>query len=56
MDCGGRADAWRETVIQLKDGNAQEAQAGFMTTRKFLAIYDRRLLERTGCEAKEGYL
>lgn len=41
MDCGGRADAWRETVIQLKDGNAQEAQAGFMTTRKFLAIYDR---------------
>ncbi|WP_231557362.1 arsenic resistance N-acetyltransferase ArsN2 [Deinococcus sp. YIM 77859] len=41
MDCGGRADAWRETVIQLKDGNAQEAQAGFMTTRKFLGIYDR---------------
>lgn len=41
MDCGGRADAWRETVIQLKDGTAQEAQAGFLTTRKFLAIYDR---------------
>ncbi|GMA16122.1 GNAT family N-acetyltransferase [Deinococcus metallilatus] len=41
MDCGGRADAWRETVIQLKDGNAQEVQAGFMSTRKFLAIYDR---------------
>lgn len=41
MDCGGRADAWRETVIQLKDGTPQEAQAGFLTTRKFLAIYDR---------------
>ncbi|MEW5935930.1 MAG: DUF6428 family protein, partial [Bacillota bacterium] len=26
---------------QLMDGTAQEAQAGFMTTRKFLAIYDR---------------
>ncbi|GAA5534056.1 DUF6428 family protein [Deinococcus aluminii] len=41
MDCGGRPSAWRETVIQLMDGTAQEAQAGFMTTRKFLAIYDR---------------
>lgn len=40
MDCGGRADAWRETVIQLKDGSAQEAEGGFMTTRKFLGIYD----------------
>lgn len=41
MDCGGRADAWRETVIQLKDGNAREAGEGFMTTHKFLGIYDR---------------
>ncbi|QLG12166.1 hypothetical protein HLB42_16300 [Deinococcus sp. D7000] len=41
MDCGGRAASWRETVIQLMDGNAQEAKAGFMTNRKFLAIYDR---------------
>ncbi|MEF2279401.1 arsenic resistance N-acetyltransferase ArsN2 [Deinococcus sp. YIM 134068] len=40
MDCGGRADAWRETVIQLKDGNAREAGEGFMMTRKFLGIYD----------------
>ncbi|BDP44593.1 hypothetical protein DAETH_45620 (plasmid) [Deinococcus aetherius] len=40
MDCGGRADAWRETVIQLKDGSAREAGEGFMTTRKFLGIYD----------------
>ena len=41
MDCGGKAASWRETVIQLMDGNAEEAQAGFMTNRKFLAIYDR---------------
>ncbi len=41
MDCGGHANAWRETVIQLMDGNAEEAGAGFMTNRKFLAIYDR---------------
>lgn len=41
MDCGGKAAAWRETVIQLMDGTAEEAQAGFMTNRKFLAIYNR---------------
>lgn len=41
MDCGGKANAWRETIIQLMDGSAQEAEAGFMTNRKFLAIYDR---------------
>lgn len=41
VDCGGRADAWRETVIQLKDGSPQEAREGFLTTRKFLGIYDR---------------
>ncbi|GGK17290.1 hypothetical protein GCM10008955_08500 [Deinococcus malanensis] len=41
MDCGGKASTWRETVIQLMDGSAEEARAGFMTNRKFLAIYDR---------------
>ena len=41
MDCGGQAAAWRETVIQLMDGSPEEARAGFMTNRKFLAIYDR---------------
>lgn len=41
MDCGGKANAWHETVIQLMDGSAEEAKAGFMTNRKFLAIYDR---------------
>lgn len=41
MDCGGKANAWRETVIQLMDGTAEEARQGFMTTQKFLGIYDR---------------
>ncbi|WP_425145038.1 arsenic resistance N-acetyltransferase ArsN2 [Deinococcus sp.] len=41
MDCGGKANAWRETVIQLMDGSSEDAAGGFMTTRKFLAIYDR---------------
>lgn len=41
MDCGGKANAWRETVIQLMDGSPAEAQQGFMTTQKFLSIYDR---------------
>ncbi|CAM3447859.1 DUF6428 domain-containing protein [Deinococcus saxicola] len=41
MDCGGKAASWRETVIQLMDGSAEDAAGGFMTNRKFLAIYDR---------------
>jgi len=41
MNCGGKAASWRETVIQLMDGSTEEAKAGFMTSRKFLAIYDR---------------
>ncbi|MFC4453763.1 DUF6428 family protein [Deinococcus sonorensis] len=41
MDCGGKANAWRETIIQLMDGTAEEANGGHMTTRKFLGIYDR---------------
>ena len=40
MDCGGKANAWRETVVQLMDGSAEEAGRGDMTTRKFLSIYD----------------
>lgn len=37
MDCGGHADAWRETVVQLQD----DANPGgdFMTVAKFLSIY-----------------
>ena len=41
MDCGGKAATWRETVIQLMDGSATDAAGGFMSNRKFLAIYDR---------------
>lgn len=41
MDCGGQPSMWRETVVQLMDGTAEEAKAGFMTNRKFLTIYDR---------------
>lgn len=41
MDCGGKANSWRETIIQLMDGTAAEAEQGFMTTQKFLGIYDR---------------
>ncbi|MGY2895998.1 DUF6428 family protein [Deinococcus sp. UYEF24] len=41
MDCGGKAATWRETVIQLMDGSSDDAAGGFMSNRKFLAIYDR---------------
>ena len=39
MDCGGQADTWRETVVQLSDGSSEEAAQGFMTVQKFLSIY-----------------
>ncbi|WP_104992403.1 DUF6428 family protein [Deinococcus sp. NW-56] len=40
MDCGGRADSWRETVVQLWNGGGEEDR-GFMTVDKFLDIYRR---------------
>ncbi|GAA6734648.1 DUF6428 family protein [Thermus oshimai] len=40
MDCGGQANAWRETVIQLMDPRGEE-EAVFMPVRKFLSIYRR---------------
>lgn len=58
MDCGGKAANWRETVIQLMDGSAQDAEGGFMTTRKFLAIYDRvtsRIPVRAEAEVRFEY-
>jgi len=40
MDCGGVADKWEETVIQLwNPGNEPERE--YMTVKKFLAIYER---------------
>ena len=38
VDCGGRPDAWRETVVQLWNGGGEENR-GFMTVGKFLGIY-----------------
>ncbi|HXO98562.1 MAG TPA: DUF6428 family protein [Chthoniobacterales bacterium] len=40
MDCGGVADSWQETVIQLWNPG-DEPKREYMTVRKFLAIYDR---------------
>ena len=58
MDCGGKANAWRETVIQLMDGSGEDAAGGFMTTRKFLTIYDRvtnQIPVRAEAEARFEY-
>ena len=40
MDCGGVADKWEETVIQLWNPG-DEPEREYMTIRKFLAIYER---------------
>ncbi len=38
MDCGGRANAWNETVVQLWSPGARPDE-GYMTVGKFLGIY-----------------
>ena len=58
MDCGGKAAAWCETVIQLMDGSSGDAAGGFMQGGKFLAIYDRvtsRTPVRAEAEARFEY-
>jgi hypothetical protein len=40
MDCGGVADKWEETVIQLWNPG-DEPEQEYMSVRKFLAIYER---------------
>ena len=40
MDCGGQANFWRETVVQLM-GPGSKDQPEFMSTDKFLSIYGR---------------
>jgi hypothetical protein len=40
MDCGGKADQWRETLVQLWNPEEQEEDE-FMSARKFLNIYRR---------------
>ncbi len=37
MDCGGRANAWNETVVQLWAPDS--SREGYMTVGKFLDIY-----------------
>ncbi len=40
MDCGGQANFWRETVVQLMGPGAGD-KPEFMTVQKFLSIYRR---------------
>jgi hypothetical protein len=40
MDCGGQADHWNETLVQLWNPQARE-EGDFMRTGKFLDIYRR---------------
>ncbi|RIH87152.1 DUF6428 family protein [Calidithermus roseus] len=40
MDCGGQANAWRETVVQLMDPSPKD-KPKFMPVKKFLSIYNR---------------
>lgn len=40
MDCGGQANFWRQTVVQLM-GPGPEDKPEFMTVQKFLSIYNR---------------
>ncbi len=42
MDCGGKANAWEETVIQLMDPGKNDEPV-FMTVEKFLGIYRKTL-------------
>ena len=40
-DCGGRSDAWQETVIQLWESPREDTGARQLTGRKALGILDR---------------
>ncbi|HEU4740127.1 MAG TPA: DUF6428 family protein [Meiothermus sp.] len=40
MDCGGQANFWRETIVQLMGPGAKDAPE-FMPVKKFLSIYHR---------------
>lgn len=39
VDCGGQTNRWNETVVQL--WVPAEDEEGYMTSRKFLSIFDR---------------
>jgi hypothetical protein len=40
MDCGGRSDAWSETIVQLWNPDASDKKQ-FMSAKKFLGIFER---------------
>jgi Family of unknown function (DUF6428) len=40
MDCGGKSDAWTETIVQLWNPDATDKKE-FMSAKKFLNIFDR---------------
>ncbi|MFH3639952.1 DUF6428 family protein, partial [Acinetobacter baumannii] len=40
LGCGGQANAWRETVVQLMDPGPKD-KPEFMPVKKFLSIYER---------------
>ncbi len=40
MDCGGRGDAWSETIVQLWNPDVSDKKE-FMSAKKFLGIFDR---------------
>ena len=50
VDCGGQANTWRETVVQLQGPRADDAPT-FMTVEKFLGIYG-RVTESLAVEGK----
>ncbi|QBA63173.1 DUF6428 family protein [Muriicola soli] len=41
VDCGGRADAWHETVIQLWESPAEIGKTEYLSTSKAKSILDR---------------
>lgn len=40
MDCGGKSDAWHETIVQLWNPEENDKKE-FMSAKKFLSIFDR---------------
>lgn len=41
VDCGGRADSWNETVVQLWESPAEINKTTYLTTSKAKEIFDR---------------
>lgn len=41
VDCGGRSDAWNETIIQLWESPSEKGKLGYMKVKKALEILER---------------